>query len=160
MAVRKETVRQQFTEAVQAHLEPGEQLVTGAYGASGPSPLWLSGLFGLVGMIIAGVRYYFVWVTDRRVIFMNASFSTARPKGLAWSDVRSAVSVGDIKPAATWSWFRYQRPAGGKPLRLNFARPWRDEFAAMTGVLSLSTPAEGGPSAGETPPAAPPPPAL
>ena len=65
MAVRRDTVRKQFEDAVQPMLEPGEHLVAGAWCASGPSPLWVQGLFGLVGMVIANVRYYFVWVTDR-----------------------------------------------------------------------------------------------
>jgi hypothetical protein len=152
MAIRKETVRAQFDEAVREHLEPGEEVVAGAYGASGPSPLWLSGLFGIVGMLIAGVRYYFVFVTDRRVLFLKGSFWTARPAGLAWSDLRSAVSIGDVTPASTWSWFRYQRPAGGKPVRLNFARPWREEFAQMTAALP-SAGQEGGPVPTPPPPA-------
>jgi hypothetical protein len=155
MAVRRETVRKQFEDAVQPLLEPGEQLVAGAYGASGPNPLWLSGLFGLIGMLVAGVRYYFVWVTDRRVIFMGASMMTARPKGgLAWSDARSSVSISDATPAATWSWFKYQRPAGDKPIRMNFARPWRDDFAQMTGALGGTTPSA--PPAPTSPPPAPP----
>jgi hypothetical protein len=152
MAVRKEKVRQQYAEAVQQHLEPGEQLVAGAYGASGPNPLWLTGLLGLVGTVVANVRYYFVWVTDRRVIFLKGSFSTARPTGFAWSDLRSGVSITDATPASTWSWFRYHRPAGGKPIRMNFARPWREEFAQMTAALS-------GPAATGTPAEPPPPPA-
>jgi hypothetical protein len=135
MAVRKETIKQQFAEAVQQHLESGEQLETGAWAVQGPSPLWVSGLFGIVGMIIADVRYHYVWVTDRRVIFLKGSFWTARPKGFAWSDLRSAVGVSDVTPAATWSWFRYHRPAGGKPPRLNFARPWREEFGQITAAL-------------------------
>jgi hypothetical protein len=157
MAVRRDTVRKQFEDAVRPLLEPGEQPVAGAYGASGPNPLWLSGLFGLVGMIIANVRYYFVWVTDRRVLFLGASMMSGRPKGgLSWADQRSAVSVSEVTPAATWSWFKYHRPAGGKPIRLNFPRPWRDDFGAMTAALSGSA-APGGPvpPAPETPPAPP-----
>jgi hypothetical protein len=140
VAVRKETIREQFAEAVRAHLEPGEQVLTGAWCVQGPSPLWVSGLFGLVGMVIADVRYYYLWVTDRRVIFMKGSFWTARPTGFAWSDLRSAVAVSEVTPAATWSWLRYRRPAGGKPIRLNFGRPWRDEFAQITATLSGSAP--------------------
>jgi hypothetical protein len=138
MAVRRDTVRKQFTEAVRSELEPGEQLLAGGWCASGPSPIWLNGLFGLVGMVVANVRYYFVWVTDRRVIFMKASMMSARPKGVAWSDLRSAAHVTDVKPAATWSWFKYHRPAGGKPIRLNFPRPWREDFATMTSALGVS----------------------
>lgn len=156
MAVRRETVRKQFQEAVQPMLEPGEQLVAGAYCASGPNPLWLSGLFGWIGILVAGVRYYFVWVTDRRVIFLGASMMTARPKGsMAWADARSSVSISNVTPAATWSWFRYQRPAGGKPIRLNFPRPWREDFSQMTAALQSSAP-PAAPGAPQPPPAAPP----
>ena len=49
MAVRRDTIRKQFLDAVQPHLEPGEQLVAGGLCASGPSPLLLSGLFGYLG---------------------------------------------------------------------------------------------------------------
>jgi hypothetical protein len=136
VAVRKETIKQQFTRAVQQHLEPGEQIVTGAWAVQGPSPWLVTGLFGVVGMLIADVHYYFVWVTDRRVVFHKGSFWTARPTAFAWSDLRSAVRIADVSPASTWSWFRYQRPAGGKPIRLNFARPWRAEFAQMVAALS------------------------
>ena len=137
MAVRRETIRQQFEEAVRANLEPGEQLVAGALGASGPSPWLLSGLFGAVGMLL-GVKWYFVWVTDRRVVFLVSSMASGRPKGFAWSDLRSAVRVSEVHPGATWSWFRYTRPGGGKPLRLNFGRPWREDFAAITSALGAS----------------------
>ena len=157
MAVRRETVRKQFTEALQPLLEPGEQPLAGAWCASGPSPLWLSGLFGYLGMLVAGVRYYFVWVTDRRVIFMKASMVSSRPKGVAWSDLRSAASVTEVKPAATWSWFKYHRPAGGKPIRLNFPRPWREDFATMTAALGGGTVAPE-PTAGTAPPGDVPPP--
>jgi hypothetical protein len=115
-------------------------------------------LFGLIGMLVAGVRYYFVWVTDRRVIFMGASMMTARPKGgLAWSDPRSSVSISDATPAATWSCFKYHRPGAAKPIRMNFPRPWRDDFAQITQALSGATPSA--PSApAPPPPQAPPPP--
>ncbi len=149
MAVRRDTIRKQFLDAVQPHLEPGEQLVAGALCASGPSPWLLSGLFGYLGMLL-GVRWYFVWISDRRVLFLSSSMATGRPKGFAWSDMRAGARATDVHPAATWSWFRYTRPAGGKALRLNFGRPWREDFAAMTSALAGST-SNGGAS---TPPAA------
>ena len=40
MAVRKETIKQQFSEAFPAVLEPGERVIGGAYGVSGPNSLW------------------------------------------------------------------------------------------------------------------------
>jgi hypothetical protein len=38
VAVRKETIKQQFIEALPPVLEPGEQVLGGAYGVSGPTP--------------------------------------------------------------------------------------------------------------------------
>jgi hypothetical protein len=52
----------------------------GANGVSGPNPLWAQGLFGLAGFLIFGMRYYYVALSDRRLIFMNASFWTSRPQ--------------------------------------------------------------------------------
>jgi hypothetical protein len=57
MAVRKETIKQQFNEALPAVLEPGERVLGGAYGVSGPNPLWAQGLLGLAGFLIFGMRY-------------------------------------------------------------------------------------------------------
>jgi hypothetical protein len=48
VAVRKETIKQHFDEAFPAVLEAGER-VLGAYGVSGPNPLWTKGLLGLTG---------------------------------------------------------------------------------------------------------------
>jgi hypothetical protein len=56
MAVRKEAVKQQFTEALPAVLEPGEQVLGGAYGMSGPNPIFAQGLFGVAGWLIFRVR--------------------------------------------------------------------------------------------------------
>jgi hypothetical protein len=96
VAVRKETIRQQFDEALPAVLEPGERML-GAYGVSGPNPLWAQGLLGLAGFLILGMRYYYVALTDRRLIFMNASFWTSRPRGLAWSDPRDSIRISDLQ---------------------------------------------------------------
>ena len=49
MAVRKDTIKQQFTEAIPPVLEPGELVLGGAYGVSGPNPLWAQGLSGSPG---------------------------------------------------------------------------------------------------------------
>ena len=50
MAVRKDTIKQLFIEALPPVLEPGEQVLGGAYGVSGPNPLWAQGLLGLAGI--------------------------------------------------------------------------------------------------------------
>ena len=135
MAVRKETVKKQFMEALPSVLEPGEQVQASAYTISGPNPFWSQGLLGLVGMLLFGVRYYFLAVTDRRAILMKASLWTSRPKGLAYADAKSAVSISDVATdAKVWNHLMYARP-GAKPLRLNFHAWWRDEMKAVVAAL-------------------------
>jgi hypothetical protein len=102
MAVRKEKVKQQFTEALAGVLEPGEHVQAGAYGPSGPNPFFAAGLFGILGMLLFGVRYYYVGVTDRRVVFMKSSFwprdrpvsggriRVVRSRSRTWTPTRSS----------------------------------------------------------------------
>ena len=97
MAVRRETIKQQFNEALPAVLEPGERVLGGAYGVSGPNPLWAQGLLGLAGFLIFGMRYYYVALTDRRLIFLNASFWTSRPNGFAWADPRDSITTATCR---------------------------------------------------------------
>lgn len=73
MAVRNETVRRQFEEALTAVVGPGEARRPAVYAVSGPSP-WLSqGALALLGLLIFRVRPYFMAVTDRRVVSSRAS---------------------------------------------------------------------------------------
>ena len=159
MAVRKETISKQFHEALPAMLEPGEQVLAGAYCVSGPSPLWIAGLLGLLGMLLFGVQYYFLAITDRRAIAMKASFWTARPAGFGFADPKDAVVISDIvTDAKLWSHLLYARP-GQKPLRLNFHAWWRDEMKAVVAALGgADVPVP--PPAGSAPPPPPPPPSV
>ena len=87
MAVRKETIRTQFTEALGPVLEPGEQVVAGAVTQSGHSP-WLTSAFGALGYLIFmafGTRLYFMAVTDRRVVLIKASILRGRPAGIRFN---------------------------------------------------------------------------
>ena len=151
MAVRKETIKQQFVEALPAVLEPGEQVQTGAFLVSGPSPMWVAGIFGLIGILLFKVRNYYLAVTDRRVIFYAASFWASRPKALAWADPRGSVSISDVvTDAKLWNRMLFSRPGAEKPLRLNVHAFWREEMKAV--VSTLSAPAQSG-----SPPPPPPP---
>jgi hypothetical protein len=156
VAIRKETIRKQFDEAIPAVLEPGEVVRAGAYCVSGPSPLWVAGLLGLVGMLLFGVRYYYLAITDRRAILMKATFWTSRPAGLGYADPKDAIVISDIvTDAALWSHLLYGRP-GLKPFRLNFHAWWRDEMKQVVAALGgADVPVP--PPASSTPPPPPPP---
>lgn len=137
MAFRKETVRAQFQEALEPVLEPGEQTVAASLTQAGPSP-WLASSFGALGALIfllLGTRYYFIAVTDRRVVMMKASMWTSRPAGLAFTDARSGVALERVKVANLWSSAWYRRPDGNR-MRLNFHRLWRDDMQAVVRELT------------------------
>jgi len=137
LAVRRETIRSQFTEAIGRELEQDEQVVAGAFTVSGPNPM-LGLAIGVVSMLLMGMRYYYLAITDRRVILMRASMLSSRPAGLAFADPRSGVQFTDVKTAAVWSSLRYCRP-DGKRLRLNFHRAWRDDMQAVVNSLTAVT---------------------
>jgi hypothetical protein len=145
MAFRKATISEQFSRAIQPELEPGERIEAGFMSQSGPTP-WAVGAIGIVMMLALGMRYYFVAVTDRRVLFLQGSLMTSKPKALAWSDRRGAGRVFEVDAdAALWSHFKYERPGDGEVTRFNVHRVWRDELrqalSAMTERTSATMPA-------------------
>jgi hypothetical protein len=98
---------------------------------------WLIGRLEwlIVIVLLMGARYYFIVVTDRRVLFMKAS-PTWRPKGLAWADPRGAVQIHDVDlDRWVWSKFRYRR-SDGKDIRINIFRSWREDGRAVVGALA------------------------
>lgn len=140
VAFRRATIKEQFDAAISAVLEPGEEAQAETLSQSGPSP-WLAGVgpagvIGWLNMLIAGDRYYFIVVTDRRVLFMKASMMTGRPRGLAWADPRGAVEVSDVNLTnAVWSKFRYHRP-DAEDIHLNVHRFWRNDGLAVVNALT------------------------
>jgi hypothetical protein len=154
VAFKKNTIRQQFTEALAPVLEPGEHVRAGAYAVSGPSP-WLTGAIGIVLMVVLGMRYYYLAVTDRRVLFMRASLLSQRSKGLAFAYPVSSVSITGPTVATLWSNFRLQPPEG-KPIRLNFHKIWRDEMQQVARAIQSAPRSQAAP--GEALKAPPPPP--
>jgi hypothetical protein len=147
MALRKETIKKQFTEALPAVLEPGEQMQAGTFCVSGPNPLFAQGLLGIIGMLLFGMRWYFIAVTDRRVVFLKASYWTGRPSGFAWADARFSTSVSDVNLSAkVWGHFKYSSPTKPGAVRLNVHRWWLDEgkavVAALTSTSAASSPTD------------------
>jgi hypothetical protein len=135
MALRKETTKRQFAEALASMLEPGERVDAASLTKTGPSPWLAQGLIGILMFYVLGARIYYLVVTDRRVVFMQGSFWSGRPKGLGHADARASVSVSDVRRRRIWSRLQYRRP-DGTSLRLNFHRIWARE---MDGVVQALT---------------------
>jgi hypothetical protein len=134
MAFRKEKIKEQYNAVIPTALEPGEQVLAGTYTQTGPSP-WLQGGLGLILMLIMGAKWYYLVVTDRRVIWFRGSMWNARPKGTFEAEPRSAAQIHDVDvDNVIWSKFRIQK--AGKDTRVNVHRIWRDEVQQLVGVLA------------------------
>ncbi len=111
------------------------------------------------------MRHFFVALTDRRLIFMNASFWTSRPHGFAWSGSRDSVTISDLQTDnKLWNWGKISSPTK-QNLRMNFHAFSRPELKTMGDLLAdrivgprLAPGAAGDPalSAGPGPSASPP----
>ena len=154
MAIRKEKIKEQFQAVIPPALEPGEQVLGGTYCQTGPSP-WLQGGVGLLIMLLMGAKWYYLAVTDRRLLWFRASMWTQRPKGSVEAEPRSSVQLHDVDvDNVVWSKFRLQRPTG-KDVRVNVHRFWREEVQQLVGVLGGQGAPMQPPVPGTPPPAAP-----
>jgi hypothetical protein len=134
MAVRKETIKKQANEMVVQALQPGEQIVSGVYAITGPSP-WLMNQLGLLGQFF--IDYYYVAVTQQQIIFVKMNRVSNRPKEIAFTAPLQSVQISDYRRNAMWSSFRYNVPTAAKPLRLNVHRIWRQELDALVGAFGV-----------------------
>jgi hypothetical protein len=135
VAVRKETIKKQVNEVVFPTLRPGEQIVSGVFAITGPSP-WLMNQLGLVGQLF--IDHYCVAVTQQQVVFVKMSRLSNRPKEIAFTAPLQSVRISDYKRNSVWSSFRYNGPTtGARPLRLNVHRMWRQELDALAGAFGV-----------------------
>jgi hypothetical protein len=134
MAMRKDTIKKQANEMLVQAMQPGDQLVSGVYAISGPSP-WLMNQLGLLGQLFTD--YYFVAVTRQQVVFLKMSRISNRPKEIAFTAPLQSVQITDYKRNTMWSSFKYNVPTAPKPLRLNVHRMWREELDALVGAFGV-----------------------
>lgn len=134
MAVRKETIKKQANEVVAQALQPGEQIISGVYAITGPSP-WLMNQLGLLGQFF--IDYYYIAVTQQQVIFVKVNRLSNRPKEISFTAPIQSVRISDYNRSSLWSSFRYSVPTAAKPLRLNVHRIWRQELDALVGVFGV-----------------------
>ena len=142
MPVRREKIRQAIDASIQSQLEPGETIVAQGLTLKGPSPWLAAGLLGWIGWML--IRYYFIVVTDRRVLFERTTmFWGVKPKKLEAAEPRAQVSVIKNKVNPLWSkvWIRH---ADGTEWKLHYHRIWRDDLQQVVQALSTQQPAAGG----------------
>jgi hypothetical protein len=142
MALRKASVQKQMEGAVQPHLEQGEREVAAGLCEGGPSRWWT---VISVWLVMFMIKPYYMVVTDRRVIWLNVSTWTGRPKGLLRADPRADVAVVDHAEHPVWNNFKYRHPSGAVK-KLRYHRIWREEMGACLRELGapVGAAAEGG----------------
>jgi hypothetical protein len=126
MAVRKDAVKRQLTEFVEARLRPDEAVRGGALAQTGPLP----GLFGLVGMLF--IKQYYVALTTQRVIFVRSSQFTGKPVDVDFEDERDAARAERGKDGTFWSTMTYN---GSRTVKLRYHKIWREEMNVVLQAL-------------------------
>jgi hypothetical protein len=130
VAVRKETIKQQFNEALPSMLQPGEQVFWRCVRRLGAEPAMGA------GSARAGR------VPDlRHALLLRRPYRPApdlreRPKGLAWVDARDSITIRDLSTDnKLWNWGKISSPTK-QDLRMNFHAFWRPELKAMGDLLA------------------------
>jgi hypothetical protein len=128
----KDKPKARMMEALGSLMEPGEQVQAASFVMRGPS-VWLVG--GLIGALVT--KYYWLAVTDRRVLAVRANKS----REVLFSDPRAAVKVAETNPNPIYSKLSIQR-ADGSVVKFRVHRMWRAEYNQLVAAL-------GGAAAGE-----------
>ena len=135
MARQKAKIADRIDESVGGVLEPGETVEARAYAVTMPSPWW----YLLTYFVMLLAKYWFIAVTDRRVIFMKVSKTGTSRSEFAWADPRSGMRAGELRRSLGWTKLDLYKADGGR-MTLSFDRNWRDEAAAIRDLLN-----DGGP---------------
>ena len=142
MPLRREKIREAVDASIQAQLEPGEQIAAQGLVVKGPSPWLTAGILGLIGWMLT--KYYFLVVTDRRVLFERTTMMWGvKPRALEAAEPRGSVSVVENNPKAVWSKMKIKR-GDGTEWKLWYHRIWRDDIQQVVQSLQSPAPATGG----------------
>lgn len=155
MAMRKATIQQQVAQSIYAQ-NPTDRPHVMVMGMSGPSPFIMA---MITTLWLLFVESYFIILTDQALLVQRASKWTGRPQEIVHAIPRDQAPylIGDVRPGALWSHFRFQLPGKPKPSRINVHRIWRQEMQQLVQMLHGSVP-QGGmvpPQAAPQPPFAP-----
>jgi hypothetical protein len=146
MAVRRSTMRNQVVQNLSQVAPPGETFVACFHCETGPSP-WFNVLFeqipGLILVVQALRKYYFVTLTNTSIVVNKAGRLSNRPKEVVYSVHRSANPLSGIKRGTVWSRAYFQFPNSPKPTRINFHRIWNADVDHF--IAAFPDAAHGGP---------------
>jgi len=127
----KEKVAGRAAAVIAPGLEPGERILIGARVQSGISQWWV--LLSAYARLFQ--RWYYLALTDRRLIFCAISFWTGRPVAVKIVVPREQLRVVDYQPGTMWTSFRLSFPGREKPMRVRAPRAYRSEVEQILGAL-------------------------
>lgn len=139
-------------ELVGRSLEPGEQVFVGLRVHTGPSNWWLMVPYVRLAVRLAQ-RYYFMLVTDRRVVLCRVSYWTGRPKDIKTAIPRAMVRISEYDPVAYYPSFVLAHPEASMKLRTRGM--WLNELQQAMNILGAHGPAPQGAGAPGYQPAPP-----
>jgi hypothetical protein len=119
--------------AVAPKLEPGERVVMGAVVQTGPSQWW-----AMLTWIITALttRYWFLVVTDRRIVILPAS---KRPKPIQWTAPLGRASIQNRHLGTLWSSFVIRGSDGTTGKYRYLQRLWAAEMDRVVELVNGAT---------------------
>jgi hypothetical protein len=117
-------------------LEPGEHVLAVARVNSSVSRRWAR-ILDFAGLF---QRYYYLALTERRVILCGLSFWTGRPTAVRVAAPRDQVRVTGYRPGAgaALNSFWLACPGRTRPLRLGVSRFWEREANSILAALGVA----------------------
>jgi hypothetical protein len=122
------------------YLEPGEQIEVLTYFYNHPPATGTGVVGGGLAMIEnRKVRAWFAALTDRRLLFLNASTYSNKPQDLAWTDARPGAAArrltDDPRKRTQYGAVEYRRPTG-EALQLWYSGLFSPDVTALLAALN------------------------
>jgi hypothetical protein len=131
MPFRKQGAKERWESAVTEFLEPEEQRLAGVPVQTGPG----FATFALLDVLtLPWLKQYYLAVTDRRVLFVNLSKMTSKPRNLAFAEARSETKIFGSGGGTVWKECYFRR-ADGTDVSLKYHFRFEDEMREVKAAL-------------------------
>jgi hypothetical protein len=136
-------VEERAAEFLRGRLHPGETIV----GASGGQvqPRALLGLEFMIGVLAMwSIHYYYLVLTNQRVLMVRLKRSSGRPAEVVWAEPHTGIVVDRFKRGRMWMLLYLRRVSDGRVIRFRAQRTAWGATDRVTEVARVLREARGG----------------
>lgn len=107
---------------LEGQLQPGESIEGVTFG-QGRARGWmgLEALFGVFALVFA-TKYYYLVLTDQRLIMARLSRGSGRPTEMVWAEPHTGIVVERFKRGSMWMLLYLRRVSDGRVIRFRAQR--------------------------------------